>query len=311
MATKRILCLPKDNWRAGCLRSAIESAGAAITDDYATAEGLVWSDQSKASDLPSILTQCPKLEWVQLPFAGVEPFMDMIQAAPPQINFTCGKGVYSRPVAEQILMLALSGFRGLGTYARATTWSQPEGRNLYGSRVTILGGGGIAEELIKMLKPFDCFVTVVRRKVQAMDGVNEVLTLDNLHTCLPRTDLLVLALSLTPETEGVIGKKELSLLPNDAWLINLARGKHVDTDALIQALTDKTIGGAGLDVTEPEPLPEGHPLWHLSNCLITPHIGNTPEMGLPLLAQRVEDNVKLFCEGKTDLVGPVSRELGY
>ena len=95
-----------------------------------------------------------------------------------------------------------------------------------------------------------------------------------------------------------------------AWLINVARGAHVVTDDLVVALRSRQIGGAGLDVTDPEPLPKGHALWGLPNCLITPHVGNTPEMAWPLLAERITTNVRRFAEGE-ELLGPVDVELGY
>ena len=96
---------------------------------------------------------------------------------------------------------------------------------------------------------------------------------------LPGADLVVLALALTPETEGIIGADELQLMEDHAWLINVARGRHVVTDDLVDALRDGVIGGAGLDVTDPEPLPPDHPLWSLPNCLITPHVGQHPGDG--------------------------------
>ena len=143
-----------------------------------------------------------------------------------------------------------------------------------------------------------------------MQGATEVLASQDLHSVLPSSDLLVLALALTPETAGIISKTELALLPNHAWLINVARGGHVVTGDLVEALREGSIGGAALDVTDPEPLPDGHPLWSFDNCLITPHIGNTPEMGLPLLAQRVTDNVERRIAG-SNLIGPVDVGLGY
>jgi phosphoglycerate dehydrogenase-like enzyme len=99
-------------------------------------------------------------------------------------------------------------------------------------------------------------------------------------------------------------------MPSHAWLVNVARGRHVDTDALTAALRDGTIGGAALDVTDPEPLPDGHPLWTQPDCIITPHVGNTPEMGIELLRLRVRDNVARFARG-APLLGPVDVELGY
>ena len=200
--------------------------------------------------------------------------------------------------------------RGFGTYARAHDWTAPQGRNLLGASVTILGGGGITESLVRLLQPWDCHITVVRRTAHPLDGVDDVLEADRYADALPGADLVVLALALTPETEGIIAADELSLMEDHAWLVNVARGRHVVTSDLVDALRDGTIGGAGLDVTDPEPLPHDHPLWSLPNCLITPHVGNTPAMAQPLLAERIRANVRRFAEGD-DLLGPIDVDAGY
>jgi phosphoglycerate dehydrogenase-like enzyme len=224
--------------------------------------------------------------------------------------WTCAKGVYADPVAELALTLALAGMRGLGAYARAHSWTPPQGTNLQKARVTVVGGGGITESLLRLLQPFDCHVTVVRNRVQAMDLADVVIESDRLTDALPGADLVVLALSLTPETEGLISASELDLMERHAWLVNVARGRHVVTDDLVKALEDGRIGGAGLDVTDPEPLPNGHPLWSIPNCIITPHVGNTPEMAIPLLTRRIRMNVKRYAVGE-ELVGLIDPELGY
>jgi phosphoglycerate dehydrogenase-like enzyme len=121
---------------------------------------------------------------------------------------------------------------------------------------------------------------------------------------------VVLALALTPETEGLIGAAEFEIMDSKAWLVNVARGRHIVTDDLVAALEAGSIGGAGLDVTDPEPLPADHRLWHLPNCIITPHVGNTREMAVPLLARRVGENVRRFIAGEP-LLGPVDLEAGY
>jgi phosphoglycerate dehydrogenase-like enzyme len=120
----------------------------------------------------------------------------------------------------------------------------------------------------------------------------------------------VLALALTPETVGVIGAQELDLMERHAWLVNVARGRHVVTDDLVDALRNEQIGGAGLDVTDPEPLPDGHPLWDEPRCIITPHVANTPEMARPVLTRRITENVRRFAAGEP-LLGPVDPEAGY
>lgn len=100
------------------------------------------------------------------------------------------------------------------------------------------------------------------------------------------------------------------MLPRHAWLVNVARGRHVVTEDLVRVLQDGAIGGAGLDVVDPEPLPDGHPLWSLPNCFITPHVGNTPDMAVPLLSARVRDNVRRYLAGEP-LLGPVDVDAGY
>ncbi len=144
-----------------------------------------------------------------------------------------------------------------------------------------------------------------------MEGVDRVVAADDdWHALLPDTDLLVLALALTDETVGIVGARELDLLPDHAWLVNVARGRHVDTEALVAALDAGRLGGAGLDVTDPEPLPDGHPLWGRDDVIISPHTANTPEMGRPLLARRVTENVRRWIAGE-DLLGLVDPSLGY
>lgn len=271
------------------------------------AEGLVWAHPHDPGGLEDILDAAPGLRWVQLPFAGVETYIHLVDH---ERDWTCGKGVYAEPVAELALSLALAGMRGLGTYARSQSWSAPVGANLLGARVTILGGGGITEHLLRLLRPFDCHVTVVRNRVRDMDGADDVLEADRYVDALPNADLVVLALPLTPDTEGIMGTGEFEAMERHAWLVNVARGQHVVTDELVAALRDGLIGGAGLDVTDPEPLPDGHPLWSLPNCIITPHVGNTPEMGVPLLAERITANVHRFAHGEA-LLGAVDVDLGY
>jgi phosphoglycerate dehydrogenase-like enzyme len=288
------------------MSSAIVAGGGHVVPP-SDAVGLIWANPRDATGLASVLEAAPQIAWVQLPFAGIEQFADLIDE---DRLWTCGKGVYAEPVAELAVTLALAGLRGLGTYARATRWEAPAGRNLQGGRVTVLGGGGIAEVLLRLLRPFECHVTVVRNRVQPMEGADVVLDADDYTDALPGADVVVLALALTPETTGIISSSELSLMERHAWLINVARGAHVVTDDLVMALRAHEIGGAGLDVTDPEPLPPDHALWTLPNCLITPHVGNTPEMAVPLLAERITNNVRRFAEGD-ELLGAVDIELGY
>jgi phosphoglycerate dehydrogenase-like enzyme len=273
------------------------------------ADALVWLSSRDLDGLRAMLEDQADLRWVQLPFAGVEnaAAAGIIDGAR---RWTSAKGAYAEPVAEHALMLALSGLRLLPDRIRAHSWGTPAGTSLYGEPVTILGGGGIAEELLRLLAPFGGPVTVVRRQAQPVPGAARTLTTAELDEALPGALVVFLALALTPETQGIIGPRQLVAMDQRAWLVNVARGGHVQTDALVAALRDGTIGGAGLDVTDPEPLPDGHPLWSCPNCIITPHTADTWEMVVPRLAARITVNVAHFAAGEP-LEGQVDFVAGY
>ncbi|MFM8554319.1 MAG: D-isomer specific 2-hydroxyacid dehydrogenase family protein [Acidimicrobiales bacterium] len=282
-------------------------SGGGVLSAAADADAVVWSDARNPSGLGELLTAHPQIEWVQVPFAGVENFVPIVDGSR---LWTCGKGVYAEPVAEHALSLALAGMRNVGAYARADRWTGPVGRNLLGARVTILGGGGITQSLLRLLAPWGCHVTVVRRSVENMNGADDVVGVANLVDALSGADVVFLALSLTPETCGIIGRAEFEVMESHAWVVNVARGGHIVTDDLVWALSNGVIGGAALDVTDPEPLPEGHPLWSMGNCIISPHVGNTPEMAVPLLGERIRENVARWVSGRP-LIGPIDPDAGY
>jgi phosphoglycerate dehydrogenase-like enzyme len=288
------------------LATAVTEGGGRLVPIH-EANALIWTSSEDADELRSALDANPAIEWVQLPFAGIEPFVDVLDR---DHVWTCGKGVYAEPVAEHALALALGGLRGIGRYARRDTWSAPYGKNLLGAHVCLVGGGAITRSLVRLLLPFGAYLTVVRNRPEPIAGVAEVLALDDLHRGVADADVVILALALTAETEHIIGEATLRAMRDDAWLVNVARGRHVDTDALVTALREGWIAGAALDVTDPEPLPDDHPLWSLDNAIITPHVGNTPEMGIKLLWARVRENVERRVRGD-ELLGPVHVELGY
>jgi phosphoglycerate dehydrogenase-like enzyme len=271
------------------------------------ATAIIWFDARNPSGLVPVLAAARGATWVQLPWAGIEPYVEMLR---DDITWTCGKGVYAEPVAEHAMLLALAGLRELPMRVVADSWERQGGISLYDRPVTIVGAGGITEELLRHLAVYRCDVTVVRRRAEPMQGASRVLPTERLHDALPGAQIVFLALALTPATVGIIGEEELRLMESDAWLVNVARGAHVVTDDLVSALQDGVIGGAGLDVTEPEPLPDGHPLWSLPNCIITPHTANTLEMARPALEQRITENVRRFAVGEP-LVGLVDVAAGY
>ena len=308
MTRQPLVAVEPHCWRRDDVAAAVRAGGGVVVP-APEAEGLIWADPQNPDLLGPVLDAAPQLRWIQLPYAGIEPYLAFLD---DRRLWTCGKGVYAEPVAEMALGMLLAGMRGLTTYLPARRWLGPEGTNLRGAAITILGGGGITVELLKLLAPFDCDVTVLRRHPDPLPGAPGVRVVGppGLGEALAGADAVVAALALTAETRGIIDSEALAQMPEHGWLINVARGEHVVTDDLVRALGAGTIAGAALDVTDPEPLPDGHPLWDLPNCIITPHVGNTPEMGIVLLNRRVTENVRRFAAGET-LLGPVKVALGY
>ncbi len=295
----------------GWLADAARAGGAEIVESD-RAETLLWAAVDDPGALRNLLEKCgDRYRWVQLPWAGIEPYREVIDS---ERIWTCAKGVYAEPVAELALTLMLAAMRSVDRYARSHRWLEHprSGVNLRGARVTVLGGGGITRALLRLLAPFDAEITVVRNHPAPVPGARRVTGSSDAEVdqALERADAVVLALALTPSTKGLIDSARLGLMGEAAVLVNVARGAHVVTDDLVSALEHATIRGAGLDVTDPEPLPDGHPLWTLPNCIVTPHVGNTPEMARPLLSARITENVRRWIEG-TELLGIVDPRQGY
>ena len=288
---------------------AVVAGGGSVVEISERPDALVWLNPMEVKGLADQLAVAPDVRWVQLPFAGVERVLSFGLLDHDRI-WTCAKGSYAEPVAEHALMLALAGLRHLPTRIVARSWGKPAATSLYDQPVTILGGGGITSVLLEQLAPFRVDATVVRRKADPVPGAARTVPVTALHEVLPGSLVVFLALALTPETTGIIGAPELALMDETAWLVNVARGGHVDTDALVAALTAGSITGGALDVTDPEPLPDGHPLWDLDNCIITPHTADTIDMVIPLLAERIRTNVGRFAAGE-ELVGLVDPDAGY
>jgi phosphoglycerate dehydrogenase-like enzyme len=290
-----IAVLPHDD----AVVAAVLGAGGEVRPLDDVTRGLVWTAASGAGDLDAVLAAHPHLAWVQLPWAGVDAFADVLRRHRDDgRTWTSAKGAYAQPVAEHALMLALAVLREVPHRVRANRWEADErGRTLFGAEVVVVGAGGIATELLRLPAPFDVRTTVVRRRDEPVADATRTMTEAGLGDALARADVVFVAAALTEASRGLIGADEFERMPRGAVLVNVARGAVVDTDALVGALGTGKLGGAGLDVTDPEPLPAGHPLWSSPNCLITPHVADTEEMVVPLFAERVARNVRAFLDG--------------
>jgi D-3-phosphoglycerate dehydrogenase len=263
------------------------------------AEGVVWA--GPPSDLPELPGS---VRWVQLQAAGIEPWIARIRET-PGVQFTSAVGAYATQVAELALGLLIAGTRGFVGYARASSWEPRQDRVLQGSTVAVVGAGAIGRELIAMLEPHEVEIIAVTRS-----GRDGTLPVERLGEVWGSADHFVICAPATDGTRHLVGASELAAMKPHSWVVNIARGSLIDTDALVEALEAEAIGGAGLDVTDPEPLPDGHPLWSSPRALITPHVANPPSTMARDLAKRVQENVRRFAAGE-ELIAPVSADRGY
>lgn len=290
---------------------AVNGAGGEVGELSEKTRGIVWLTSGSGSDLGAALDANPQVQWVQLPWAGVDSFADLLKSHDrPHLLWTSAKGAYAQPVAEHALMLSLALLRRIPERVRAISWGESTGDSLYGRNVVIIGAGGIAIELLRLLAPFGVTSTIVRRSEDPLPGADRTVASDALDEVLADADLVIVAAAMTSGTRHLIGERQLALMKNTAYLVNIARGGLIDTDALVAALESGEIAGAGVDVTDPEPLPDGHPLWSAPNVIITPHSADTPEMTAPLLAARLEQNVAAFL-GDGAFAGVVDPQAGY
>ncbi|MDO7882156.1 D-isomer specific 2-hydroxyacid dehydrogenase family protein [Antiquaquibacter soli] len=294
------------------IESAVRDAGGTVAPLGDDTKAVVWLSGPSAT-LRGVLAEHPGVEWVQLPLAGVEShaglFSDYADKTYPL--WTSAKGAYSEPVAEHALALTLGMLRQLPDKARSASWQVPrQGLSLYGMRVAIVGAGGIAVELIRLLEPFETHITIVRRSPGDVPGADRTVTSDRLAEVLAESDVVVLAAATTDESRKMIGAEELAAMKPTAVLVNIARGALIDSDALLASLDSGHLWGVGLDVTDPEPLPDGHPLWNHPRCVVTSHSADTDEQVEPLLAARVRHNVAALLGGG-DFIGIVDPGARY
>ena len=290
------------------------AAGGGAVTPAGEAEALVWTDPRDPAGLRAALDGS-SVSWVQLPFAGIEEFV-AAGVIDPRLTWTCTKGVYGPTTAEHALALMLAAARRLHVHACASEWEDVGSpldrteRTLRGETAVLVGTGGIGRSLVSLLGPLGARVVAVNRSGRPLDGAVSTHAIADLPKLLPDAAFVVLAAALTEETRHLVDARALALMRRDAWLVNVARGGLVDTDALVRALRSGSIGGAALDVTEPEPLPAGHALWEIPNAILTPHVANTWPMAIPELAAMVRRNVAHFAAGEP-LEGIVDPALGY
>ena len=260
------------------------------------------------------------LRWLHTPLAGVDRVLSPELVKSP-IRITSSRGVNSVAVAEHTLGLILSMTRGIADSVRAqgeSRWAQheiwgrrPPVQELRGQVLGILGLGDIGRELAVRARALGMTVWGLVRSPRAKpDCVDRLLAAGKEEALIRASDVLVLAVPLTGDTKGMIGERQLKRMKHTACLINIGRGELVQESALVRALREGWIAGAGLDVYAAEPLPPSSPLWRLPQVVMTPHIAGTHPQYMGRSADIFLNNLKLYLAGEP-LINEVDKQAGY
>lgn len=245
-----------------------------------------------------IVRDMPALQVVQSLTAGVDHLAEVV---PPNVTLARAGGVHDASTAEQAVALALTSLRGLDVFARAMPqgrWIRSRNTSLADRRVLVVGAGQIGRAIAMRLRPFEVELTMVGRHARPASGPDpEVFGAERLPELLPTSEVVILAVPLTPQTLRMVDADFLQAMPEGALLVNVARGQVVDTEALLEAVTRGHVRAA-LDVTDPEPLPGDHPLWNTDGVFISPHVGGNTTAFLPRARRLVAAQITRWQRGE-------------
>jgi phosphoglycerate dehydrogenase-like enzyme len=264
------------------------------------------------------LRAATNLRWVQAGSAGVDRFLSVPELGErDEVVLTNARSVHGPVIAEHAFAMLLSLTRGLNEARDAQRdgrWARESAHDrvaLEGRTMLVVGLGGIGGEIAKRAHGFGMRVIATRRGTDPAPAyVERVGRPNDLLGMLPEADIVAIAVPLTRETEGLFDQRAFAAMKKGSYLLNIARGKVVKTEALIAALRDGTLAGAGLDVTDPEPLPPGHDLWSLPNVVITAHVAGDAALTEQRASQLAWENLRRFGAGEP-LVNVVDKRAGY
>jgi phosphoglycerate dehydrogenase-like enzyme len=268
---------------------------------------------NNGSRVKKLLDAAPKLRWYHSVGAGVEDLIGVREFRERGIALTNNSGSYDIQIAEHALAFILAAAKRLHVYRDQQTrrnWKDHRQDELRGSTLVVYGIGSIGAEIARLGAALGMRVIGVRRRVEAVEGVERIVPPELLEDVAGEADYLAIAAPLTRATRGAISKDVMARMKKTAWIVNIARGAIVDEDAMVDALRAGRLGGAGLDAFTTEPLPADHPLWTLENVMISPHSSNSsPHVRERTLALFTE-NLRRFKSGE-DLLNRVDFEAGY
>jgi D-2-hydroxyacid dehydrogenase (NADP+) len=247
-----------------------------------------------------LIKRASKLEWIQSMATGVDYIINL-PSLRKEVLVTSTRGIHGPQMSEIAFLLMLALNRNLPQVVRnqdLRIWERWPTKLLYEKKVGILGIGVIGEEIARKSKAFGMTVygiDIVKRMVDAVDYFYEP---NELVKVLREVDYFIIVAPLTPQTQGMIGTRELSSMKPTAFLINIGRGEIIDEEALIQALNSGKIAGAALDVFRQEPLPKDHPFWRMKNVIVTPHVGGMSDVYVDQVLSIFEENLRRFLRGE-------------
>lgn len=263
------------------------------------------------------LRETPSLRWIQTVGAGVDNLLNDELHARSELVITNASGIHAQPIAEHVLGLLLAFTRNLHLSIRqqqSARWDAASAStqlsSLQGKTLGVLGLGAIGKRVAEVAHVFGARVIGLKRKPEPTAHVAQVFGPEQLHAFLAQSELLVNILPLTPTTRGLLGARELAALPKGALYVNVGRGATTDTAALLDALRSGHLAGAGLDVTDPEPLPADHILWSLPNVIITPHYAGAQPDYFRHAGELFVDNLRRYVAGEA-LRNVVDKSAGY
>jgi phosphoglycerate dehydrogenase-like enzyme len=274
----------------------------AIIAAVGEADALFLTDFLYTENVAAAMRAAARAKWLQLLTAGYDSAKQF--GVPEGVTVTNMGDALAAPVATHAVMLLLALQRLLPTFAANQNqhiWDRSISARAVipdQSTVAVVGFGHIGREIARLLRAFGARIIAVTRSGTPHPLADEAVPIDRLLDVLPRVDAVMIAVPLDPTTQGLFGLKAFNACKRGAYLVNIARGQIVDSFALIEALSSGILAGAGLDVTEPEPLPKDHPLWGAPNLIISPHFaGACGRLGTQRMAAIAEDNLKRFMRG--------------
>ncbi|HWV24554.1 MAG TPA: D-2-hydroxyacid dehydrogenase [Thermomicrobiales bacterium] len=315
--TRIVFTYDPDEALLDAVTTHVPGADVVVADDDTVAEQIAGAQLVIGGTIPdNALARADALVWQHVTWAGVESILTP-GLKERGIVLTNSRGVSAPNMAEHVLAMMLALGRAIPYYVKKQEqrvwrgwYERPPTYELTGQTVVLLGTGAIGKATATRLRAFGCRVIGARRRPSPLDEFHEIIGFDDLPRVLPEADHVVSSLPMTPHTEKLLSAELIDAMKPGAYFFNVGRGGTVDQDALISALEDGRLGGAGLDVTDPEPLPEDSPLWSLPNVLITAHTsGASPQVG-PRVVELMIENLRRYEAGE-DLLNVVDYDQGY